>query len=51
MLWRVCRGNVFLKQAEVDDPLEDLTTVSKAIRSYVDGFSNKNLVINFCHKS
>ncbi|CAH8472781.1 unnamed protein product [Schistosoma haematobium] len=26
MLWRVCRGNVFLKQAEVDDPLEDLTT-------------------------
>ncbi|KAH8851286.1 V-type proton ATPase 116 kDa subunit [Schistosoma japonicum] len=26
MLWRVCRGNVFLKQAEVDDPLEDFTT-------------------------
>ncbi|CAH8440234.1 unnamed protein product [Schistosoma turkestanicum] len=26
MLWRVCRGNVFLKQAEVNDPLEDLTT-------------------------
>lgn len=23
MLWRVCRGNVFLRQAEIDQPLED----------------------------
>ncbi|XP_013413891.1 V-type proton ATPase 116 kDa subunit a isoform X2 [Lingula anatina] len=23
MLWRVCRGNVFLKQAEIETPLED----------------------------
>ncbi|XP_076354195.1 V-type proton ATPase 116 kDa subunit a 1-like isoform X2 [Tachypleus tridentatus] len=23
MLWRVCRGNVFLRQAEIDTPLED----------------------------
>ena len=28
MLWRVCRGNVFLKQAEIDTPLEDPVTVS-----------------------
>ncbi|XP_069004767.1 V-type proton ATPase 116 kDa subunit a isoform X3 [Embiotoca jacksoni] len=23
MLWRVCRGNVFLRQADIEDPLED----------------------------
>lgn len=28
MLWRACRGNVFLKQAEIDVPLEDPVTVS-----------------------
>lgn len=28
MLWRVCRGNVFLRQAEIEDPLEDPATVS-----------------------
>nr|CAH8828094.1 unnamed protein product [Trichobilharzia regenti] len=33
MLWRVCRGNVFLKQAEVDDPLEDLTTGASVHKS------------------
>lgn len=27
MLWRVCRGNVFLRQAEIDTPLEDPVTV------------------------
>ncbi|KAF3845998.1 hypothetical protein F7725_003076 [Dissostichus mawsoni] len=26
MLWRVCRGNVFLRQAEIEDPLEDPST-------------------------
>uniref|UniRef100_A0A8C5D1I7 V-type proton ATPase subunit a n=1 Tax=Gouania willdenowi TaxID=441366 RepID=A0A8C5D1I7_GOUWI len=30
MLWRVCRGNVFLRQAEIEDPLEDPTLVSTA---------------------
>lgn len=30
MLWRVCRGNVFLRQADIEDPLEDPTTVSAA---------------------
>jgi len=28
MLWRACRGNVFLRQAEIDSPLEDPGTVS-----------------------
>jgi hypothetical protein len=27
MLWRISRGNVFLRQAELDQPLEDPTTV------------------------
>ena len=27
MLWRVCRGNVFLKQADISDMIEDPTTV------------------------
>ncbi|CAL8107799.1 unnamed protein product [Calicophoron daubneyi] len=33
MLWRACRGNVFLKQAEIDDPLEDPTTGDKVYKS------------------
>jgi hypothetical protein len=28
MLWRVCRGNVFLRQTEIVNPLEDPVTVS-----------------------
>lgn len=28
MLWRACRGNVFLRQAEIETPLEDPVTVS-----------------------
>lgn len=31
MLWRVCRGNVFLRQAEIEEPLEDPTSVSGAL--------------------
>lgn len=27
MLWRISRGNVFLRRAELDKPLEDPTTV------------------------
>lgn len=29
MLWRISRGNVFLRQAELDEPLEDPQTVLK----------------------
>lgn len=31
MLWRVCRGNVFLRQAEIENPLEDPVTVKETI--------------------
>ena len=27
VLWRACRGNVFIRQASITDPLEDPTTV------------------------
>ncbi|CAH8564567.1 unnamed protein product [Dicrocoelium dendriticum] len=33
MLWRACRGNVFLKQAEIDEPLEDPATGTKVQKS------------------
>jgi V-type H+-transporting ATPase subunit a len=23
MLWRACRGNAFMKQADIDEPIED----------------------------
>jgi V-type H+-transporting ATPase subunit a len=28
LLWRACRGNVFLRQAEIETALEDPATVS-----------------------
>ena len=28
VLWRVCRGNVFVKHAQIDETLEDPVTVS-----------------------
>ncbi|XP_059686257.1 V-type proton ATPase 116 kDa subunit a 1 isoform X3 [Gavia stellata] len=57
MLWRVCRGNVFLRQAEIENPLEDPVTVkgtivfsSKSLRC-VKGFScrSKPLSLNELH--
>lgn len=32
MLWRACRGNVFLRQAMIESPLEDPTNVSNLNR-------------------
>lgn len=32
MLWRVSRGNVFLRRVELDKPLEDPATVSSTFR-------------------
>ena len=32
ILWRACRGNVFLRQADIEHPLEDPVTVS--VRSF-----------------
>jgi V-type H+-transporting ATPase subunit a len=34
MLWRVCRGNVFLKQAEIPELIEDPVTVRFLFRSF-----------------
>uniref|UniRef100_A0A6M2DUZ0 V-type proton ATPase subunit a n=1 Tax=Xenopsylla cheopis TaxID=163159 RepID=A0A6M2DUZ0_XENCH len=33
MLWRACRGNVFLRQAEIETPLEDPTTSDQVFKS------------------
>ena len=33
MLWRACRGNVFLRVAEIEDPLEDPHTGDEVIKS------------------
>ncbi|CAG5052623.1 unnamed protein product [Parnassius apollo] len=33
MLWRACRGNVFLRQAEIDTPLEDPTSSDQVYKS------------------
>lgn len=34
MLWRISRGNVFLRQAELDTPLEDPQTVSYSLLNW-----------------
>ncbi|KAL7645121.1 UNVERIFIED_CONTAM: hypothetical protein RMT77_003499 [Armadillidium vulgare] len=33
MLWRACRGNVFLRQSEIEDPLEDPATGEQVLKS------------------
>ncbi|XP_018314547.1 V-type proton ATPase 116 kDa subunit a isoform X1 [Mycetomoellerius zeteki] len=33
MLWRACRGNVFLRQAEIETPLEDPSTGDQVYKS------------------
>ncbi|CAH1646912.1 unnamed protein product [Spodoptera littoralis] len=33
MLWRACRGNVFLRQAEIDTPLEDPSSSDQVYKS------------------
>ena len=33
MLWRACRGNVFLRQAEIETPLEDPTSGDQVYKS------------------
>lgn len=41
MLWRISRGNVFLRQSEIEKPLEDPNTVSylRKLNSMVTYFS------------
>ena len=31
ILWRACRGNVFLRQADIEHPLDDPVTVSDEV--------------------
>ena len=38
MLWRVCRGNVFLKQAEIPELIEDPNTVITSNLLHVNSF-------------
>lgn len=40
MLWRISRGNVFLRQAELDEPLEDPNTVRKYLIIFKEGVFN-----------
>uniref|UniRef100_A0A3Q1H4T6 V-type proton ATPase subunit a n=1 Tax=Anabas testudineus TaxID=64144 RepID=A0A3Q1H4T6_ANATE len=52
MLWRVCRGNVFLRQAEIEDPLEDPATSDQVHKSvfiiFFQGDQLKNRVKKIC---
>ena len=35
MLWRACRGNVFLRQSIIEDPIEDPLLGGEALRKSV----------------
>ncbi|XP_043860698.1 V-type proton ATPase 116 kDa subunit a1 isoform X4 [Dromiciops gliroides] len=52
MLWRVCRGNVFLRQAEIENPLEDPVTGDYVQKSvfiiFFQGDQLKNRVKKIC---
>ncbi|XP_075949291.1 V-type proton ATPase 116 kDa subunit a isoform X12 [Anarhichas minor] len=52
MLWRVCRGNVFLRKAEIEDPLEDPATGDQVTKSvfiiFFQGDQLKNRVKKIC---
>ncbi|XP_059894874.1 V-type proton ATPase 116 kDa subunit a isoform X5 [Gadus macrocephalus] len=52
MLWRVCRGNVFLKQADIEDPLEDPASGDQVYKSvfiiFFQGDQLKNRVRKIC---
>ncbi|XP_076636897.1 V-type ATPase subunit a family protein Vha100-2 [Colletes latitarsis] len=44
MLWRICRGNVFLRQAELEKPLEDPATGNKIYKTaFVAFFQGEQL--------
>ncbi|XP_059489793.1 V-type proton ATPase 116 kDa subunit a 1 isoform X2 [Neocloeon triangulifer] len=52
MLWRACRGNVFLRQAEIETPLEDPTTSDQVHKSvfiiFFQGDQLKSRVKKIC---
>uniref|UniRef100_A0A8C1RMW3 V-type proton ATPase subunit a n=1 Tax=Cyprinus carpio TaxID=7962 RepID=A0A8C1RMW3_CYPCA len=41
MLWRVCRGNVFLRQADIEEPLEDPATTSQERKEMAAGVNTR----------
>jgi len=43
LLWRACRGNVFLRQADIEKPLEDPSTVRDGGLDFI--------CCRFCHVS
>jgi V-type H+-transporting ATPase subunit a len=55
MLWRICRGNVFLRQAEIEEPLEDPATGDKVYKSvfiiFFQGDQLKSRVKKVCEGS
>ncbi|KAG8190723.1 hypothetical protein JTE90_024858 [Oedothorax gibbosus] len=52
MLWRVCHGNVFLRQADIDTPLEDPVTGDQVYKSvfiiFFQGDQLKSRVKKIC---
>ncbi|KAM7536854.1 hypothetical protein Aperf_G00000087544 [Anoplocephala perfoliata] len=52
MLWRACSGNVFLKQAEIELPIEDLLTGEKVYKTvfiiFFQGDQLKSKVTKIC---
>merc|ERR1711962_1339480 len=52
MLWRACRGNVFLRVAEIEDPLEDPLAGDEVLKSvfvtFLDGEQLKSRVKKIC---
>lgn len=52
MLWRVCRGNVFLRQAEIESPLEDPSSGDNVYKSvfiiFFQGEQLKSRVKKIC---
>ncbi|XP_050407626.1 V-type proton ATPase 116 kDa subunit a 1 isoform X2 [Patella vulgata] len=52
MLWRACRGNVFLRQAEIDKPMEDPVSGDQVLKSvfiiFFQGDQLKSRVRKIC---
>ncbi|XP_017301131.1 V-type proton ATPase 116 kDa subunit a-like [Diaphorina citri] len=52
MLWRACRGNVFLRQAEIETPLEDINSGDPVYKSvfiiFFQGDQLKTRVMKIC---
>lgn len=44
MLWRISRGNVFLRQTELDKPLEDPATVSSDDFFFIFMWKNDSII-------